>query len=95
MVFPFIMVLACVCFGLQLIFCFKAKRRWVRFAPVLVTALADLLCWGLYLGGAYAEVYGAAFAFYIYGIVLLMILGAELAALGIYILVKYIQKRRK
>lgn len=95
MVFPFLIVLLCLFFGLQLLFCFQIKQRWLRLAPPILTVLADAVCWVLYFGGAYAEVFGAAFTYYIYGIVLLLIFMAELLALGMFAIVKCIQKRRK
>lgn len=95
MVFPVIILFLCVLFCLQLVFCFKAERRWIRCGLLFMTALGDLACWILYAAGGFSEIFGAAFAFYIYGMVLTLALGAELLAWILYAVVKYIQKRRK
>lgn len=29
----------------QLILCFRAKKRWLRFLPLTLTVSADLICW--------------------------------------------------
>lgn len=79
----------------QLVLCFMGKRRWLRVLPLMVTAAADLICWGMYFGGCYSQIYGAAFAFYIYGIALAVVLCGEGIAWAIYGIVKAVQKRRK
>lgn len=87
--------MAGILFAVQLVLCFAKKPGWVRVLPLALTAVAEAVCWGLYLGGCFSEIYGAAFAFYIYGVVLAVVLGGEVLAWGIYGIVKVIQKRRK
>ena len=32
----------------QIILCFKAKRRWLRFLPLILSVSIELLCWLVY-----------------------------------------------
>lgn len=41
--------MAAVLFLLQLILCVKARKKWVRFLPGILTVAFELLCWGMYL----------------------------------------------
>lgn len=91
LLFPILGVL----FAAQLAVCFAGKHRWIRLLPIAVTAAADVVCWAMYLGGCFHDIYGAAFAFYMYGILLTVVLCGEGLAWGIYGIVKGIQKFRK
>ena len=84
-----------VMFLVQLAVCFMGKRRWIRVLPAAVTTAADVVCWGMYFGGCFHDTFGAAFAFYIYGILLTVVLCGEGVAWAVYGIVKGIQKRRK
>ncbi|MBQ8834026.1 MAG: hypothetical protein IJ001_03780 [Oscillospiraceae bacterium] len=95
MALPFVMMMALAVFAVQLVLCFKARGLWAKLLPLLAVAAADLLCWVVYFGGFWADVYGAAFAAFIYGVVLAMILALDGLAWGIWGVVKLVQKRRK
>lgn len=94
MVLPMVLLLGIAVFVTQLVFCFYAKRLWIKLLPVVPALGMDAICWGLYFAGTFSEVYGGDFAAFIYGIVLLLMASMAGIAWGIYGIVKLVQKRR-
>ena len=94
MVLPMVLLLGSAVLLTQLVFCFYAKKLWIKLLPVGLALIMDVICWGLYFIGAFSEVYGGDFTAFIYGIVLLMVAAMAGMAWGIYGIVKLVQKRR-
>ena len=93
-------LLVLAAFGVQLLFCFLAGKRWVRWLPTAVILAGVLACAAAFAVCVWMEeagngVYGGAFAAYLYGLMLLMALVGALAAWLILAVVRYIQKQRK
>ena len=87
-------------FGLQLLFCFRAGKRWVQWIPTAAIAAGILACAAVFAVCVWMEeagsgVYGGAFAAYLYGLMLLMALAGVLAAWLVRTIVWYVQKRKK
>ena len=87
-------------FGVQLLFCFFAGKRWVRWIPVAGILAGELVCCAAFIVCAWLEkagkgIYGGAFAAYLYGLMLLMALAGALAAWLLRAIVRLAQKRRK
>ena len=87
-------------FGVQLLFCFLAGKRWVRWLPTAVILAGVLACMAAFAICVWMEeagkgLYGGAFAAYLYGLMLLMALAGALAAWICWGIVRYAQKRRK
>lgn len=95
MVLPMFILLEVTVFVTQLVFCIFAKKLWIKLLPVAGSMLLAGICWLLYISGIASTVYGADFALYIYGIVLLSAAAAAGFAWAVYGIVKIVQNRRK
>lgn len=95
MMFSMFLILATAIFITQMVFCFCAKKLWIKLLPVCLAAAGSLLCWGLYFTGTFSQVYGGDFAAFIYGVVLLMVTAIAGLGWGIYGIVKLVQNKRK
>jgi len=95
MVFPLFLLLTAAVFVTQLVFCFYARKFWIKLLPVCLALAMDIVCWFLYFFGTFSEIYGGDFAAFIYGIVLLIVAAMAGLAWGIYGIVKLVQKERK
>lgn len=77
----------------QIILCFKAKKRWLRFLPLTLSVCIELLCWAVYFLSKFLMLedtlgYPAAM---LGGILWLWVVMA-LAGWGFYGIVKTVQK---
>ncbi len=93
MVLPMFLLVIEAVFITQLVFCFCARRLWIKLLPVGLAAAGSLLCWGLYFFGTFSEVYGGDFAAFAYGIVLLIVTGMAGLAWGVYGLVTLAKRK--
>ena len=84
MVLPMFLLVIEAVFITQLVFCFCARKLWIKLLPVGLAAAGSLLCWGLYFFGTFSEIYGGDFAAFVYGIVLLIVTGMAGLAWGVY-----------
>lgn len=100
MIFSFAFVLIAVVFVAQLLLCRKAKQFWCKMIPLVLIALGELACLIAYMVSVNMEqagkdVFGAAFAAVIYGMLLLYLLAADAVAWAVSAIVSFVQKRRK
>ena len=95
MLLPMFCLLITAVFITQLIFCFYARKLWIKLLPLFMPAGADILCWGMYFFGTFSHIHGGDFAAYIFGLIFLYMIAASGLAWGIYGIVKVVQKRRK
>ena len=87
-------------FGVQLLFCFLAGKRWVRWLPTAAIFAGMLICAAAFAVCVWMEeagngLYGGAFAAYLYGLMLLMALAGALAAWLIRAIAGYMKIQRK
>ena len=87
-------------FGMQLLFCFCVNKHWIRWIPTALVLAGELVCGAAFLVCIMLEkagkgIFGAAFAVYLYGLMLLVALGGTMAACLIYAVVRFAQKGRK
>lgn len=87
-------------FGIQLLFCFLTRKRWVRWLPTVTIFIGVTVCGAAFAVCVWMEeagkgIYGGAFAAYLYGLILLVALTGALGAWLVWAVVRYIQKRRK
>ena len=99
MMFSFAFVLMAVVFFLQLLLCRMGKRRWLRWIPPVLIIMGEIACVAAYGLSVYLEqtgkdVFGAAFAAVIYGILLLYLLAADVLAWAVSAIVRFVQKRK-
>lgn len=95
MMFSMFLLLALAVFITQLMFCFYAKKLWIRLLPLCLAAAGSLLCWGMYFLGTFSRVYGGDFAAFVYGVVLLLVSLIAGLAWGIFGIVKLVQMKGK
>lgn len=95
MVLSLFILLAAAGFALQLTLCIQARRKWIKLAPVSLILVMDAACWIAYFLDIFSEIYDAAFASFVYGVILLLVLAVDLLAWVVYGIVKLIQKRKK
>ena len=93
MVLPMFLLVIEAVFITQLVFCFCARKLWIKLLPVGLAAAGSLLCWGLYFFGTFSEIYGGDFAAFVYGIVLLIVTGMVGLAWGVYGLVTLAKRK--
>lgn len=99
MIFSLAFVLMAVIFFLQLLLCRKGKRLWIRLIPLMLIVLGEIACVTAYALSVHMEqagkdVFGAAFAAVIYGILLLYLLAADALAWAVSAIVRFVQKRK-
>ena len=94
MMLPMFLLLAAAVFITQLVFCFYAKKLWIKLLPVSMGGACALICWLLYFFGSFSDIYGGDFAAFVYGIVMLAVTALAGMAWAIYGIVKYVQNRR-
>ena len=94
MVLPMVLLLGIAVFLTQLVFCFYARKLWIKVLPVVLALGMDAACWICYFLGIFSEVYGGDFAAFIYGIILLLVAAMAGIAWGIFGIVKLVQKRK-
>lgn len=95
-----VVLLTLAAFGVQLLFCFIAGKRCVRGIPLAVILAGELICAAVYAACVWTEkmgigIYGGAFAAYIYGLMLLMMLAGALTAWLIWGIINFVQKKKK
>ena len=100
MMFSFVAVLIMAVFLVQLVLCFRARRRLVRVLPLALLVLTGLICGAGFAGALLLEragrdIHGAAFAAVIYGYMVLVALFVDGIAWAIFGFVRFIQKDRK
>lgn len=95
MMFSMFLLLALAVFVTQLVFCFYAKKLWIKLLPVCLAAGGSAICWGMYFLGFFSEVYGGDFAAFVYGVVMLLVALVAGLGWGIYGIVKLVQNNRK
>ena len=88
MMFSMFLLLALAVFATQLVFCFYAKKLWIKLLPVCLAAGGSAICWGMYFLGSFSEVYGGDFAAFVYGVVMLLVALVADLGWGIYGIVK-------
>lgn len=98
--FSLALVLFAAVFIVQLLLCFRKSPLWVRLIPAGLIALGELACVGAYAVSMHlertgAEIYGAAFAAVVYGMMLLILLAGDGLAWLIWGIYRSVQKRRK
>lgn len=94
MMIPMFAVLMIAVFVTQLTFCLYAKKRWIKLLPLCCIGSLIGICWLTYGLGVFSDIYGAAFAAYIYGIVSLAAAAACVLAWGVYGIARTYKKRR-
>lgn len=93
-----LLILAAFC--VQLLFCFRVRKRMLRWIPVVLLLLGELVCAAVFVISVVMEqagkgIYGAGFAAFIYGIILFAALLGTAFAWLLWGIVRFIQKRRK
>lgn len=96
MYLPMVILLLAGVIAMQLFLCFRqGGHSWVTYLPVMLTALADAICWIIYIINYHSPVYGAAMASFVFGILLLMAMGGELLVLLFCAVIHIVQKQNK
>ena len=72
--------------------CLKTTRLMVRILPAIVLTLIQVVFWAVFLLSSSETL---AFATVIYSVVLMILLLADLAGWGVYVLVKLVQKKKE
>lgn len=93
MAFPLVLVIGVVFFCIQLLLCFKSRRKWIRLAPTAMVCVAEAVGWAVYFLTRDSDLH-LVLSVYILAVIGLVWLTALVFAWSIYALVKYIQKRR-
>lgn len=89
---PMILESTLIPFGIQLWLCFRGKTNGRKWAPLIVVAVLDVLCWGGFLTATQG---GDLTLPYLLAVLCLMWLVGIVLAWLTYFLVKAVQKRRK
>lgn len=88
---PLVVLLSVMVIAVQVHFCLKTSRLLVRMLPAMVLTLVQVAFWMVFLLSSSETM---AFATVIYSLVLMILLLADLLGWGVYLVVKFIQKRK-
>lgn len=93
MFLPLFLILALGIMGFQLLLCVRV-RNWLKMLPLGLLLAGELVCWGVRLAAEFVPLPEYSdFAAYIYGLLLLLFLGADLLAWGIYAIGRKIKRK--
>lgn len=92
MYIPLVVLLSVMVIAVQVYICLKTSRLLVRMLPAAALALVQLAFWMVFLLSSSETM---AFATVIYSVVLMILLLADLLGWGIYLVVKYVQKKKE
>lgn len=93
MMAPFVLIVALLVAVVQLLLCFRGKALWVKLLPLILLLVGDGVCWLVYASRVFSQIYGADFASYIYGIMLVLFAAADVLGWGVYGMVCIVRKR--
>ena len=94
MVLPLVLVTSIVLFAIQLLLCFRCRRKWLRLAPVVTACAVKGICLPVFFltrDSMLNQLFGA----YILAMIVLHWLAAMALAWAVYGIVKTVQKRGK
>lgn len=95
MFLPLAVIIAGIVFAVQLMLCLKGKKRLGKLLPLFLIGVGEVVCWSVVLLEQFCPFpYGAAFAAYIYAIILLIFLGADILAWVIWAVLKTVRDRK-
>ena len=94
-VLPMVLLLGIAVFATQTVFCFYARKRWIKLLPICTAGATELLCVVLFFVGKWMGMEDSlSFAAFIFGYVGCYWAAATALAWAIYAIVKVVQKRR-
>lgn len=89
---PMVVFLSVVVIVLQVWVCLKTSRLLLRMLPAAALTLIQVVLWTVFL---FSSSETLAFATVIYSIVLMILLLADLLGWGVYLLVRFVQKKKE
>lgn len=92
MYIPLVVLLTVMVIVVQVCVCLKTPRLLARMLPAMVLALVQVAFWMVFLLSSSETM---AFATVIYSMVLMILLLADLLGWGIYLMVKFVQKKKE
>ena len=92
MYIPLVVLLTVTVIVVQVCVCLKTSRLLARMLPAMVLALVQVAFWMVFLLSSSETM---AFATVIYSMVLMILLLADLLGWGIYLMVKFVQKKKE
>lgn len=92
MYIPLVVLLTVMVIVVQVCVCLKTSRLLARMLPAMVLALVQVAFWMVFLLSSSETM---AFATVIYSMVLMILLLADLLGWGIYLMVKFVQKKKE
>lgn len=92
MYIPLVVLLTVMVIVVQVCVCLKTSRLLARMLPAMVLALVQVAFWMVFLLSSSETM---AFATVIYSMVLMILLLTDLLGWGIYLMVKFVQKKKE
>ena len=89
---PMVVFLSIAVIVVQVLVCLKTSRLLLRMLPALALVLIQVALWTVFLLSSSETV---AFATVIYSVVLMILLLMDLLGWGVYLLVRFVQKKRE